>query len=155
MGPRSWAYGCGCSLFFILRNESLFILPVKYFTAAAAAAAEQHTPHALALGRPAARSRATVLARAEGDGSRALQYNCKRTVSVSITYNCVAQPEPFILTAPDFAKLNTSPRISHAALSTRQNAHAFNQPLSFDTSSVTNMLDMFDVRSARALAPKP
>ena len=29
MGPRSWAYGCGCSLFFILRNKSLFILPVK------------------------------------------------------------------------------------------------------------------------------
>ena len=35
--------------------------------------------------------------------------------------------------------------------STRQSAHAFNQPLSFDTSKVTNMKNMFNVRSARAL----
>jgi hypothetical protein len=34
-------------------------------------------------------------------------------------------------------------------------ASAFNQPLSFDTSKVTNMRNMFEVRSARALAPKP
>jgi hypothetical protein len=44
---------------------------------------------------------------------------------------------------------------SHALLSTRQHAYAFNQPLSFDTSKVTNMNQMFSVRSARALAPKP
>jgi len=37
--------------------------------------------------------------------------------------------------------------------STRQNARAFNQPLSFDTSEVTTMNHMFAVRSARALAP--
>ena len=36
---------------------------------------------------------------------------------------------------------------------TRQAAHAFNQPLSFDTSEVTDMYLMFYVRSARALAP--
>ena len=42
---------------------------------------------------------------------------------------------------------------SHARLSTRQQASAFNQPLSFDTSKVTTMRDMFYVRSARALAP--
>ena len=42
---------------------------------------------------------------------------------------------------------------SHALLSTRQSAKAFNQPLSFDTSKVTNMSFMFYVRSARALAP--
>ena len=41
----------------------------------------------------------------------------------------------------------------HARLSTRQNAKAFNQPLSFDTSKVTTMQGMFYVRSARALAP--
>jgi hypothetical protein len=44
-------------------------------------------------------------------------------------------------------------------LSTRQSEFrvysAFNQPLSFDTSSVTNMYAMFVVRSARALAPTP
>jgi hypothetical protein len=34
-----------------------------------------------------------------------------------------------------------------------QNAHAFNQPLSFDTSKVTYMWHMFYVRFARALAP--
>ena len=34
---------------------------------------------------------------------------------------------------------------------TRQEADAFNQPLSFDTSSVTDMSYMFFVRSARAL----
>ena len=36
---------------------------------------------------------------------------------------------------------------------TRQLAYAFNQPLSFDTSKVTTMSDMFYVRSARDLAP--
>ena len=35
--------------------------------------------------------------------------------------------------------------------STRQGASAFNQPLSLDTSSVTDMACMFHVRSARAL----
>ena len=40
---------------------------------------------------------------------------------------------------------------SHAFLSTRQLAYAFNQPLSFVTSSVTNMEFMFTVRSARAV----
>jgi surface protein len=34
-------------------------------------------------------------------------------------------------------------------------ASVFNQPLSWDTSRVTNMAYMFYVRSARALAPKP
>ena len=39
--------------------------------------------------------------------------------------------------------------------STRQHAYAFNQPLSFDTSEVTNMADMFQVRPARALTLTP
>ena len=43
---------------------------------------------------------------------------------------------------------------SHTLLLTRQGASAFNQPLSWDTSKVTNMGYMFHVRSARALAPK-
>ena len=43
---------------------------------------------------------------------------------------------------------------SHAFLSTRQGATAFNQPLSFDTSSVTNMGGMFVVRSTHALPPQ-
>jgi len=38
------------------------------------------------------------------------------------------------------------------SLSSRQSASAFNQPLSLDTSSVTNMYQMFQVRSARAPA---
>ena len=33
--------------------------------------------------------------------------------------------------------------------STRQDARAFNQPLSLDTSKVTDMSKMFDVRSTR------
>ena len=37
--------------------------------------------------------------------------------------------------------------------STRQRTNTFNQPLSFDTSKVTTMKDMFHVRSARALTP--
>ena len=44
---------------------------------------------------------------------------------------------------------------SHALLSTRQEASAFNQPLSFDTSRVTDMYRMFEVRSAHALSPQP
>jgi surface protein len=44
---------------------------------------------------------------------------------------------------------------SHVPLpSTRQNAKAFNQPLSFDTSKVTDMNSMFNVRSERALTPQ-
>ena len=43
--------------------------------------------------------------------------------------------------------------IVRAPLSTRQGAAAFNQPLSFETSSVTAMSYMFSVRSARALTP--
>ena len=38
------------------------------------------------------------------------------------------------------------------SLSTRQYATAFNQPLSWDIASVTNMYNMFYVRSARAPA---
>ena len=38
---------------------------------------------------------------------------------------------------------------------TRQDADVFNQPLSFDTSSVTDMSHMFGVRSAHALSPIP
>jgi hypothetical protein len=44
---------------------------------------------------------------------------------------------------------------SHALFSTRQSATRFNQPLSWDTSKVTTMVSMFNVRSARALTPKP
>ena len=40
-----------------------------------------------------------------------------------------------------------------ALSTTRQYATAFNQALSFNMSSVTNMQSMFAVRSARALAP--
>ena len=42
---------------------------------------------------------------------------------------------------------------SHARLSTRQRVYKFNQPLSFDTSKVTTMAGMFEVRSAHALPP--
>ena len=44
---------------------------------------------------------------------------------------------------------------SYTLLWTRQYARAFNQPLNFDTSSVTTMQQMFNVRSAHALAPQP
>ena len=37
--------------------------------------------------------------------------------------------------------------------SSRQSAWAFNQPLNFDTSSVTTVYYMFQVRSARGLPP--
>ena len=47
----------------------------------------------------------------------------------------------------------TSPRIASSSSDSRQYASAFNQPLSFDTSSVKRMDTMFHVRPARALAP--
>ena len=51
---------------------------------------------------------------------------------------------------------HTSPPASHALPLTRQSASAFNQPLSFDTSSVTEMSYLFSVRSPRVpMAPKP
>ena len=42
---------------------------------------------------------------------------------------------------------------SYALVSNRQSATAFNQPLSFDTSEVTDMNAMFMVRSTQALRP--
>ena len=51
--------------------------------------------------------------------------------------------------APCRLPARTSPRVAYALLSTRQLASAFNQPLSFDTSSVTDMRGMFRVRSPR------
>ena len=56
---------------------------------------------------------------------------------------------------PSRLPARTSPRIACFSLSTRQSARKFNQPLSFDTSKVTNMYRMFWVRSARDLASKP
>ena len=46
------------------------------------------------------------------------------------------------------------PLASNALLSTGQDAVDFNRPLSFDTSKVTTMYDMFNVSSARALHPR-
>ena len=54
---------------------------------------------------------------------------------------------------PPAASRPTPHSASYALLSTRQDASAFNQPLSFDTSGVTDMEYMFEVRSAHALAP--
>ena len=45
-----------------------------------------------------------------------------------------------------------APPSSMPRLWTRQNARAFNQPLSFDTSSVTSMQYMFEVRAPSAHA---
>ena len=42
----------------------------------------------------------------------------------------------------------TSPRTTCPSFDSRQFASAFNQPLSLDTSSVTNMFAMFYVRSS-------
>ena len=57
---------------------------------------------------------------------------------------------------PSYHPSRTSPGITHALLSTRQEAKAFNQPVSFDTSGVMDMYGMFFVRSAaRALPPQP
>ena len=47
------------------------------------------------------------------------------------------------------------PPAPYARLMTRQGAYYFNQPLSFDTSSVTSMDGMFMVRSAPAPPPLP
>eukprot|EP00964_Phaeocystis_antarctica_P004953 scaffold2698_cov48-Phaeocystis_antarctica.AAC.5 len=47
----------------------------------------------------------------------------------------------------------TSPRTACPSFDSRQGASAFNQPLSFDTSSVTNMGYMFSVRSSPCPAP--
>ena len=51
---------------------------------------------------------------------------------------------------PACLQARTSPHLAYASLLTRQYTEAFNQPLSFDTSKVTTMENMFEVRSARA-----
>ncbi len=60
-----------------------------------------------------------------------------------------------VRTAPahtPFRLLARLPPSQHASLCTRQGAAAFNQPLTFDTSSVTTMKYMFSVRAASAHA---
>ena len=73
----------------------------------------------------------------------------------SICSTCAPRvPRPHSLaTLPPLGRHQTPPRIVCALISTRQGASSFNQPLSFDTSSVTDMTSMFYVRSARALPP--
>ena len=67
--------------------------------------------------------------------------------------SCVPPPHH---TGPPAFRLAPLPPASHAPSLTRQYASAFNQPLTFDTSSVTAMNSMFYVRSPRVpLAPKP
>ena len=56
--------------------------------------------------------------------------------------------------APAPPGLHTPPPSSHALLSTRQGAAAFNQPVSFDTSRVMTMSYMFLVRSAARTLPQ-
>ena len=58
------------------------------------------------------------------------------------------QPQPRALISGPYRLPHRIP-----AFTTRQGATAFNQPLSFDKSKVTDMGLMFHVRSARALAP--
>ena len=60
-------------------------------------------------------------------------------------------PPPYALPPP---AARTSPGIACPPFGW-QSASKFNQPLSFDTSKVTDMHKMFHVRPARALPPKP
>ena len=74
---------------------------------------------------------------------------CPPTLSLTFPKHAACASLPLRAHTPGLA----APRpASHAPLSTLQRATAFNQPLSFNTSSVTDMLSMFFVRSARALA---
>ena len=68
------------------------------------------------------------------------------TVGASLRAACAATATP----RPPATRPARRPS-SYASLSARQGASSFNQPLSFDTSSVTSMRFMFGVRSARAL----
>jgi len=61
----------------------------------------------------------------------------------------ILAPCPPVCAGPHLA-----PRYTNALFSTHpQEAKAFNQPLSFDTSKVTSMEKMLEVRSARAWNP--
>jgi len=73
----------------------------------------------------------------------------------SICSTCAPRvPRPHSLaTLPPLGRHQTPPRIVCALISTRQGASSFNQPLSFDTSSVTDMSWMFYVRSPRVPWP--
>jgi len=82
--------------------------------------------------------------------ARALRPQALRQ-AIPVHASCVPPPHH---TGPPAFRLAPLPPASHALPSTRQAASAFNQPLSFDTSSVTDMNYMFQVRSARALGPQ-
>ena len=62
----------------------------------------------------------------------------------------LASPPPSALTPPGPYPFDPA---SHARPLTWQYARAFNQPLTFDKSKVTDLEGLFYVRSARALAP--
>ena len=51
---------------------------------------------------------------------------------------------------PACLQARTSPRLAYTSFVTRQRASAFNQPLSLNTSKVTNMKQMFKVRSPQS-----
>ena len=70
---------------------------------------------------------------------------------------CARAPAPHASPTPQLPRLpartHTSPGISHALLSTRQEAKAFNQRPWFDLSSAEDMGFMFTVRSAARICP--
>ena len=63
-------------------------------------------------------------------------------------------PMPYRLAPAPKPRPRTSHSI-HPPFDSRQGALQFNQPLTFDTSSVTHMEDMFEVRFARSTPPPP
>ena len=71
---------------------------------------------------------------------------CSRALPCTLRAAAVARrllpPDPY-----------TAPRTACPSFDSRQYASAFNQPLSFDTSSVTNMYVMFYVRSSPRALP--
>ena len=89
---------------------------------------------------------------------RSLRVPCAPTALQSRVLRACAPrlrpPLPHLL-APTPSDPHISRRASYAPLLTRQLATAFNQPVSFDTSSVTDMGVMFFVRSPRVPYPKP
>ena len=102
------------------------------------------------------------------DTTRLATMNCMFCVRASSSPSCSPPPKsavaPSVLHAACTAVARHlpppgqqfAPRTVCPAYDPRQSASAFNQPLSFDTSSVTNMRSMFEVRSAaRALPPQP
>jgi len=149
-------------------TSSATAMSLMFYVRSAARALPPHSPPAgpFACAACARRCRTRAPGLGIGRAPRALWSPlCPQPSSLSlcgplcVRAACARAPAPHANPTPQLprafrpAHTHTSPGISHALLSTRQEAKAFNQRPWFDLSSAEDMGFMFTVRSAARICP--